>query len=163
MKIFTDASVSGKVCGIACVITDSNDDIILSRKKPILCNDSNFAELQAILFALEVMPDTRERITIVSDSQYALCCIVYNRCRDFEAKTLSMINYHLSTKKWNAVWTKGHKNDGTSITLFNRLADNMARRARKDYMILKKARKIKKITQQKRGTRNNPFDRYKKK
>lgn len=153
MRIFTDASVSGRVGGIACVITDSNDDIVLSRKKPILCNDSNFAELQAILFALEVMPDTREKITIVSDSQYALCCISYNRCRDFEEKTLSMINYHLSTKNWGVLWTKGHKNDGTSITLFNRLADNMARRARKDYIKQKKARKIKKITGQNGRTR----------
>lgn len=141
MRIFTDASTSGKISGIAFVITDNHHNIITKRAKPLIESDNNYAELAAILFALEEISDSHEHITILSDSQYALNCIKRNHCRKFERPTMDLIQYHLSKRRWACLWIKGHKNDGTMLSAFNRMADNMAGNTRKAYVIAKRREK----------------------
>ena len=144
MRIFTDASTSGRVSGIAFVITDNQHNIILKKEKPLLEVDNNFAELAAILFALEELPETHEQIIILSDSQYALSCIQQNHSRKFEKPTLDLIKYHLTGKQWTSMWIKGHKNDGTMLSTFNREADHMASHARKTYVLMRRKEKYRK-------------------
>ena len=44
---------------------------------------------------------------------------------------MDLIQYHLSNRKWACFWIKGHNNDGTMLSAFNREADHMANNARK--------------------------------
>ena len=150
MRIFTDASTSGKMSGIAFVITDKHHNVLIKRAKPLIEADNNAAELMAILFALEEVSTSNEHVTILSDSQYALACIKTNHCRKFEKPTLDLIRYHLSNKKWACLWIKGHRDDGTMLSYFNREADHMANNARKAYVITKRREKHRRHQQLKR-------------
>lgn len=159
MQIFTDGSVAGHIAGIAFVLTDNDYNIILAKKKPVLNIDNNSAELQAILFALEELPnakdvfppkpgetpqETAERIrkeseiTIFTDSTYARDSILYDQPRDCDRATLELINFHLITRNCTTVWTKGHRNDGTKSAALNRWADHMAKEAGKSFAIVRK-------------------------
>lgn len=141
MRIFTDASTSGRISGIAFVITDKQHNVLARRSKPLIESDNNYAELAAILFALEEVSDSKEHVTILSDSQYALNCIKRNHCRKFERPMMDLIQYHLSGRRWACLWIKGHRNDGTMLSAFNRMADNMAGNVRKAYIIAKRKEK----------------------
>jgi len=141
MRIFTDASTSGKISGIAFVITDKQHNVLVKKSKPLIESDNNAAELMAILFALEEASNYDGHITILSDSQYALNCIKTNHCRKFERSTMDLIQYHLSNRRWACLWIKGHKDDGTMLSFFNRQADHMASNIRKAYVIAKRREK----------------------
>ena len=144
MRIFTDASGSGGVVGISYVITDIHHNILGMKAKTIFGVDNNTAELEAILFALQNMPERKEFITIVSDSIYALNCVEGNHCRDFERETLEKIQEKLAGKKWKPFWIKGHTHDGTVLSEFNSLADSMTRKEREKYRKHKKEKRISK-------------------
>lgn len=160
MRIFTDASGSG-VAGISFVVADNQHNVLMTKSKPILSVDNNTAELEAILFALEEAPKTREQITIISDSTYAINCIRTNNCRDFERETLDLINYHLALRSnYSTLWIKGHKDDGTRFSALNRLADNLAKKSRKSYLATRKSMKRRCITKQKRNWRYNGKERF---
>ncbi|MBO7713068.1 MAG: reverse transcriptase-like protein [Methanobrevibacter sp.] len=152
MRVFTDASGSG-IAGISFVLTDNNNNIILKKAKPVLNVDNNTAELMAILYALEEIQPTREPITVITDSTYAINCIRNNSCRSNERATLDLINYHLETKNCSTLWIKGHSDDGTMFSAFNRLADNLSRKARKDYIDVRKSMKVRLVKRQKRRNR----------
>lgn len=141
MRIFTDASTSGKMSGIAFVITDKHHNVLIKKSKPLIESDNNAAELMAILYALEEVSNSNEHVTILSDSQYALACIKNNHCRKFERPTLDLIRFHLANKKWACLWIKGHRDDGTMLSYFNREADHMANNVRKAYVIAKRKEK----------------------
>lgn len=157
MRIFTDASTSGKISGIAFVVTDNKYNVLVKKSKPLIESDNNVAELAAILFALEEVSESKEHITIITDSQYAIRCIRGNYCRKFERPMMDLIQYHLSNKKWACFWIKGHNNDGTMLSAFNREADHMANDARKAFVITKRKEKhrrhqqLKKINQKYKG------------
>lgn len=157
MRIFTDASTSGKISGIAFVVTDSKHNVLVKKSKPLIESDNNVAELAAILFALEEVSESKEHVTIITDSQYAIGCIKNNRCRKFERPMMDLIQYHLTNKHWTCFWIKGHKDDGTMLSAFNREADHMANNARKAYIITKRKEKhrrhqqLKKINQKYQG------------
>lgn len=144
MRIFTDASTSGKISGVAFVITDNQHNVLVKKAKPLIETDNNLAELAAILFSLEEIGDVKEQIIILSDSQYALNCIRNNICRKFERPVMDLIQHHLSTKHWQAMWIKGHKNDGTMLSAFNREADHMANNVRKAYILKRRREKHRK-------------------
>jgi len=155
MRIFTDASTSGKVSGIAFVVTDKHHNVLIKKSKPLIESDNNAAELAAILFALEEVSDSNEHITILSDSQYALGCIKRNHCRKFEKPIMDLIQYHLANRKWACLWIKGHHNDGTMLANFNQQADHLASNARKSFIITK--RKEKHLRHQKLKRINNRY------
>jgi len=141
MRIFTDASTSGKISGIAFVITDNYHNIIAKRAKPLIESDNNAAELTAILFALEEASNYDGHITILSDSQYALNCIKANHCRKFERPIMDLIQYYLANRRWAGLWIKGHKDNGTMLSFFNRQADHMASNIRKAYVVARRREK----------------------
>ena len=160
MRIFTDASTSGKISGIAFVVTDSKHNVLIKKSKPLIESDNNVAELAAILFALEEVSESREHVTIITDSQYAIKCIRGNRCRKFERPMMDLIQYHLSNKKWACFWIKGHNNDGTMLSAFNREADHMANNARKAFVITKRKEKRRRHQQLKRINYKNERNEY---
>lgn len=153
MRIFTDASGSG-VAGISFVLTDNKNNILLKKAKPVLNVDNNTAELMAILYALEEIQPTREPITVITDSTYVINCIRNNSCRDNERATLDLINYHLESKNCSTLWIKGHSDDGTMFSAFNRLVDNLSRNVRKDYIAIRKSMKVRRVNRQKRNRRD---------
>lgn len=160
MRIFTDASTSGQVSGIAFIVTDKHHNVLIKKSKPLIESDNNFAELAAILFALEEVSESKEHVTIITDSQYAIGCIKHNRCRKFERPMMDLIQYHLANKRWACFWIKGHKDDGTMLTAFNREADHMANNARKAYIITKRKEKHRKHQQLKRINYKNEGNEY---
>ena len=141
MKIFTDAS-GANVSGVAFVITDDEYNVILERTMPIVGYDSDSAELYAILFALQELSYMKKEerkkedsITIISDSKDALRCLVGGECRKVDITTLLKIYYYLEKigLECEVEWRKGHRNDGTKDSDFNRKVDNISRKVRKDY------------------------------
>ena len=44
MRIFTDASTSGQVSGIAFIVTDKHHNVLIKKSKPLIESDNNFAE-----------------------------------------------------------------------------------------------------------------------
>ena len=134
MRIFTDASTENKYSGIAFVAIDAEHNIVLENSTVLTGIDNNTAELQAILFALRSIPNSDERVVILSDSLYATNCVKNNQCRYFEKDILEEIQKNLRNKHGRVMWIKGHTSDGTYISIFNKEADSLANKARRDYV-----------------------------
>lgn len=136
MLIFTDGSFSRKpkMAGMGAIIVHKNNEFTIggySNK----CEDNNVAEVAAIAMAIKYakekqLVDDSKTITIISDSSYALRKIQMNRTgRDeFEQQCLDYIeNFLIETnKKVNFLQVKGHIHDGTKLSHYNNIADDIA-------------------------------------
>ena len=158
MRVFTDASTANKLSGIAFVAINAQHDIMFEDAIVITGVDNNTAELEAILFALRALPKTKEQTIILSDSLYATNCIKRNKCRYFEQETLDEIQETLAAKNGRVMWIKGHTNDGSFLSIFNKEADSLANRARKDYIAERKKGKRQLAKQRKLHKRGQQYE-----
>ena len=144
MRIYTDASTR-KISGLGYIATNSQH--IEIQKNGIIINqtDNNTAELLAIIYAID---DTQhllqenEKVTIFTDSTYAINAIRNNIYRQEEEPIVKKIQNLMEYTNYNLFWIKGHCQDGTILSYFNKRADKMSKVVRKQYE--KEQEKIKK-------------------
>lgn len=144
MRIYTDASTR-KISGLGYIATNSQHTEI--QKNGIIINqaDNNTAELLAIIYAID---DTQhllqenEKVTIFTDSTYAINAIRNNIYRQEEEPIVKKIQNLMEYTNYNLFWIKGHCQDGTILSYFNKRADKMSKVVRKQYE--KEQEKIKK-------------------
>lgn len=146
MRIYTDASTK-KVSGIAYVATNERNKIIKFNSTVTPSTNNNLAELQAILYALlDTKKLEAKTITIFTDSTYAINKIRYGTYKEEEKLLISSIKQEMKERNCNLFWVKGHCQDGTVLSHFNKEADSLSKEARKDYedkMELQRAIKMK--------------------
>lgn len=137
MKIFTDASTRSKISGLAYVAVNRKNQEIYKTGIIIDQADNNTAELQAILYALD---DTQEllgpgeKITIITDSTYAIGAIRNNIFRENEEPLVRKIQAMMTAQDTKIMWQKGHMQYTSNIlAYYNKRADKMAKVARKLY------------------------------
>ena len=138
MEIFTDGSHSVKpqISGIGAVVINNKKEYYIGCYTS-KCVDNNVAEVIAIAFAIKFIKDNKifdkskdKNVIIYSDSQYAIRKIMQNsNGRDeIEQKALNyiqeFINY--SHKKIHFFQIKGHTHDGTKLSYYNNIADEIA-------------------------------------
>lgn len=152
MRIYTDAS-SKQVSGIAFVATNSRNKEIYRAGKVIQESDNNTAELYAIDFALSSIKTTKEHITILTDSSYAINAIRNSYGRPQEAKLIKHIQSNMERLNVSVFWVKGHNQDGTVLSYWNKQADRTAKNVRKQYEEKRKLDKKLKV-QSLRGMKN---------
>lgn len=148
MRIYTDASTRDSFSGIAFVATSNKDEEICKKGIVIRQSDNNTAELTAILFALKNINEIdkkTKRITILSDSEYAIGTIRTGICRQTEKKILLQIFNYLEKYNVSIFHVKGHCQDGTILSYFNKRADKMSKVVRKQYEKKIKEEKKKKL------------------
>ena len=134
MKIYTDASTRGKLSGLAYVATTSNNKEFYKTGITIDQPDNNTAELLAILFAIDDIQETlqhNEHITILTDSTYAINAIKTGKCRENEEAIVHKIKDMMTAQKCAILHVKGHCQDGTVLSYFNKRADKMSKVVRK--------------------------------
>lgn len=142
MRIYTDASTKSH-SGIAFVITNDHDVELYYGSKVVHEPDNNTAELLAIEYGLENAPK-RQNIMLFTDSTYAIYAIKTNTCREWEKSILYNIKNLLNNRKFSIYFVKGHNDDGTVFSFFNRFADSLANNARKRFITCKRIAKHKK-------------------
>lgn len=136
MLIFTDGSFSRKpkMAGLGAIIVHNNNEFVFGGYTN-RCEDNNVAEVAAIAMAIKYAKENKlandsKTITIISDSSYALRKIQMNKAgRDeFEQRCLDYIeNFLIETnKKVNFLQVKGHIHDGTKLSYYNNIADDIA-------------------------------------
>lgn len=136
MRIYTDASTKDSLSGIAFVATTNNDKEICKSGLVIRQSDNNTAELTAILFALkniQKIDKKAKHITILTDSTYAINAIRGNFYRQNEEKLMEQIFQALEKYNISFFHVKGHCQDGTILSYFNKRADKMAKVVRKQH------------------------------
>lgn len=139
MRIYTDASSRGNISGIAFVVTDARHKEVYKKGTVIQKGDNNTAELTAILFALCFIKDkTDKKLVVFTDSSYAINAIRFGVCRDTEKELVSEIKGMLFTQKAQLMWIKGHCQDGTILSYYNKRADKMSKVTRKQYEKMKR-------------------------
>ena len=151
MKIYTDASTRKNNSGIAFVVTDARNREIFRDAAVVEESDNNTAELRAILFALVSVKDTKEHITLLTDSSYAIHAIRNGSYRPNEKIILDNISERLETLNCHVMWIKGHCQDGTVLSYYNKQADKSAKEIRKRYenmLLQQKKQKIQEIRNQ---------------
>ena len=141
MRIYTDASSRGNISGIAFVVTDARDRKVHDKGAIFPKGDNNTAELEAIRLALcfsqdklgliELDIDPDEKFVILTDSSYAINAIRYGACRETEKEIVAEIKEMLSSQKAHLMWIKGHCQDGTILSYYNKCADKLSKKMRK--------------------------------
>lgn len=142
MRIYTDASSRGNISGIAYVVTDARDRKVHDEGKIFPKGDNNTAELEAIRLALcfsqdkagllKLGIDPDERFIILTDSSYAINAIRFGVCRETEKDLVTEIQDRLSSQKAHLMWIKGHCQDGTILSYYNKCADKLSKKMRKN-------------------------------
>ena len=135
MRVYTDASTR-KVSGLGYIATDSKHKII--QKKGIVIDqvDNNTAELQAIIYAIDdtqPLLQKNEKITIFTDSTYAIGAIRNNIYRPEEEPLVKKIQNLMEYSDYKLMWIKGHCQDGTVLSYYNKRVDKIAKGARVEY------------------------------
>lgn len=144
MRVYTDASTR-KISGLGYIATTSTNIELFKNGIVIDQPDNNTAELQAILYAID---DTQnllqpnEKVTILTDSTYAINAIKNNIYRKDEEPLVKKIQNMMEYSEYKLFWIKGHCQDGTILSYFNKRADKMSKVVRKQYE--KELEKIKK-------------------
>lgn len=133
MRIYTDASTRAGISGVAFVVTDARDNIVTKKAAMVKEQDNNTAELRAILFALAYTRNTEEYTTILTDSTYAINAIRNGSNRPSEKKIIDYIRKNLKDRKCSIFWVKGHCQDGTVLSYYNKQADKTAKAVRITY------------------------------
>ena len=138
MIIFTDGSHSTKprMSGLGAVILYKDREHSFGTYTN-QCRDNNVAEIAAIAMAIQYISDNKildrmedKTITIISDSETALRKI-QQKCTgndEFECECLEYIQEFLAftNKKVNFLQIKGHVHDGTKLSHYNNIADDVA-------------------------------------
>lgn len=164
MKIFTDASTRNKISGLAYVAVNGKDKEIYKTGVVIDQSDNNTAELQAILYAIDDCQDLlqeNEKITILTDSTYAVGAIRNNIYRENEEPLVRKIQDIMSGYDVSLYWLKGHQRYTTNILAhYNKRADKMSKVVRKTYEKEQEKLKKEKIKQaiSKKALRDKIFD-----
>jgi len=135
MLVFTDASHSPKprMSGLGAVIILNDKEFkIGSYIKD--CRDNNVAEMAAICLACKFidknkLQDQCKTITIISDSETALHRITNGTPPqdDFEKYCMDIIDdFLIRNPKVSFMQCKGHVQDGTKLSYYNNIADDIA-------------------------------------
>ena len=136
MRIYTDASTRSKISGLGYIATTSKhveikkDGIIIDQP------DNNTAELLAILYAIDDTQDLlqeNEKVILFTDSTYAIQAIRGGHYRENEEAIVKKIRYMLDYSEYKIFHVKGHCQDGTVLSYFNKHADKMSKIARVQY------------------------------
>lgn len=134
MRIYTDASTRGKLSGLAYVATTANNKELYKTGIVINQPDNNTAELLAILYAIDdsqSLLQHNEHVTILTDSTYAINAIRTGKCRENEEPLVHKIQDMMTYSKYALMHVKGHRQDGTILSYFNKRADKMSKVVRK--------------------------------
>ena len=162
MRIYTDASTRSKISGLGYIATTSKHQIIKKDGIAINQNDNNTAELQAIIYAIEETQyslQDNEKIIIFTDSTYAINAIRNNHYRSEEEALVKKIQNMIEYSDYKLFHVKGHCQDGTILSHFNKKADKMSKFVRKEYEKeleeIKKQKKLLAIAKSKLLKNNN--------
>ena len=157
MRVYTDASTR-KISGLGYIATNSKNKEIYRNGIMIDQPDNNTAELLAILYAIDDTQDLlqkNEKVTIMTDSTYAVNAIRNNIYRKEEEPIVKKIQSMMEYSEYNLFWIKGHCQDGTILSYFNKLADKISKYVRKQYEKeqekLKKEKRLRHIIESKKG------------
>ena len=157
MRVYTDASTR-KISGLGYIATNSKNKEIYRNGIMIDQPDNNTAELLAILYAIDDTQDLlqkNEKVTIMTDSTYAVNAIRNNIYRKEEESIVKKIQSMMEYSEYNLFWIKGHCQDGTILPYFNKLADKTSKYVRKQYEKeqekLKKEKRLRHIIESKKG------------
>ena len=157
MRVYTDASTR-KISGLGYIATNSKNKEIYRNGIMIDQPDNNTAELLAILYAIDDTQDLlqkNEKVTIMTDSTYAVNAIRNNIYRKEEEPIVKKIQGMMEYSEYNLFWIKGHCQDGTILSYFNKLADKTSKYVRKQYEKeqekLKKEKRLRHIIESKKG------------
>lgn len=137
MKVYTDASThpTKGISGLAFIVTDSKNRRIFKNAAIVQEKDNNTAELRAICFALAKLKNTKEPIILLTDSTYSVNAIRTGVCRESEKKLLGYIQKYIKMINCKVFWIKGHAQDKTILSFYNKEADKAAKKVRKVYEI----------------------------
>ena len=157
MRVYTDASTR-KISGLGYIATNSKNKEIYRNGIMIDQPDNNTAELLAILYAIDDTQDLlqkNEKVTIMTDSTYAVNAIRNSIYRKEEEPIVKKIQSMMEYSEYNLFWIKGHCQDGTILSYFNKLADKTSKYVRKQYEKeqekLKKEKRLRHIIESKKG------------
>ena len=157
MRDYTDASTR-KNSGLGYIATKKKNKEIYRNGIMIDQPDNNTAELLAILYAIDDTQDLlqkNEKVTIMTDSTYAVNAIRNNIYRKEEEPIVKKIQSMMEYSEYNLFWIKGHCQDGTILSYFNKLADKTSKYVRKQYEKeqekLKKEKRLRHIIESKKG------------
>ena len=135
MRVYTDASTR-KISGLGYIATNSRNKEIYRNGIMIDQPDNNTAELLAILYAIDDTQDLlqkNEKVTILTDSTYAIQAIRFNNYRKNEEAIVKKIQNLMEAYDYTLFHVKGHCQDGTVLSHFNKKADRISKNARKEY------------------------------
>lgn len=135
MRVYTDASTK-KVSGLGYIATDRQHNQIQKGGVVIEQQDNNTAELQAIIYAIdETQPliQKNEKVIIFTDSTYAIGAIKNNIYRQEEEPLVKKIQNLMEYADYKIFWIKGHCQDGTVLSYYNKRVDKISKRVRVEY------------------------------
>ena len=159
MRVYTDASSRGNKSGIAYIATDRNHEVIQRSGVVINGGDNNTAELQAILYAIDdtqPLLQKNESVIIFTDSTYAINAIRNNGYREQEEALVTKIHNMMSYAHYKVFWIKGHCQDGTVLSYYNKKVDKLAKGARVEYEKESiKQKRLQNLIRQGKGLRND--------
>lgn len=136
MRIYTDASTRSKISGLGYIATTSKHTEIQKDGMVINQIDNNTAELQAIIYAIEetqYLLQENEKTIIFTDSTYVINAIRNNHYRAEEEPLVKKIQNMMEYSDYQLFHVKGHCQDGTVLSHFNKKADKMSKFVRKEY------------------------------
>lgn len=136
MRVYTDASTRGGISGLGYVATTAQDKELYSHGIIIDQSDNNTAELLAIIYAIDDTQDLlqkNEKVTILTDSTYAIQAIRFNNYRKNEEAIVKKIQNLMEAYDYTLFHVKGHCQDGTVLSHFNKKADRISKNMRKEY------------------------------
>jgi len=155
MRIYTDASTRGGISGLGYVATNKRHGEIQKNGIVIDQIDNNTAELLAIIYAIDDTQELlqeNERVFIFTDSTYAIGAIRENRYRPGEEALVKKIQNFMEYSSYTLFHIKGHCQDGTVLSHFNKRADKISKKVRVDYeKELIKEKRNKKLLKQAKG------------
>lgn len=154
MRVYTDASTR-KVSGLGYIATDRKHNPIQIGGTVIEQSDNNTAELQAIIYAIDetqFLIQKNEKVTIFTDSTYAIGAIKNNIYRQEEEPLVKKIQNLMEYADYKIFWIKGHCQDGTVLSYYNKKVDKISKRVRVEYEkeIIKK-KHVKNLLKQGKG------------
>ena len=136
MRIYTDASTRSKISGLGYIATTAKHTEI--KKDGIIIDqpDNNTAELLAILYAIDDTQDLlqeNEKVILFTDSTYAMQAIRGGHYRENEEAIVKKIRNMLEYSNYQIFHIKGHCQDGTILSRFNKRADKISKIVRVQY------------------------------
>lgn len=158
MRVYTDASSRGIRSGIAYIATDKHHNVIQKSGVVIDQGDNNTAELQAIIYAIDdtqPLLQKNEAVMIFTDSTYAISAIRNNTYRDHEEALVKKIQNLMEYAQYKLFWIKGHCQDGTILSYYNKKVDKLAKgvRVEQEKEIIKQKR-VQNLIKQGKGRKN---------